>query len=389
MKKDNTDTQVTKAQEGELINLRPSEIQAHPTIKFLEENGIFPIGSADIDKMTQSVASMGYLQPIVVTNIDGTYYRIIGRRRTMVAEKLGMTVPCYVRDFATDDDIIEAWKTENFVRAHYTTIQMLKETEKIQHIWSRRTKNRVEKAQKCCPEMQKLIEKGVFQMRTDEDIIGSIGALPVEIQKAIVSGFENSTVVKTEYKNKIKKVVLDPELKEQIEEQIERIENLQQELAKKEKSVAALKVEKKELEKTLETHGNDSAEIKRLLEVNARNTETQRKELMAKDKEISDLKIQQHKAHEDLIQKIQNIFSKQTKHIYQLATRLTKETDATINLLKDEISGLDQDDPARKEHLLVIQDSLNKAKDAINKKFEAISKVISDNLIKIDKASNN
>ena len=110
---------------------------------------------------------------------------------------------------------------------------------------------------------------------------------------------------------------------------------------------------------------------------------------MAKDQEISDLKIQQHKSHEELIQKIDNIFAKQTKHIYQIATRLTKETDATINLLKDEIYGLDPDDPARKEHLLVIQDSLNKAKASLDKKFEALSKVISDNLISIGKASNN
>ena len=164
MKKDNTDTQVTTAQEGELINLRPSEIQAHPTIKFLEENGIFPIGSADIEKMTQSVASKGYLQPIVVTNIDGTYYRIIGRRRTMVAEKLGMTVPCYVRDFATDDDIIEAWKTENFVRAQFYDYSDDERNGKNSADMVKKKQNRVEKAKKCCPEMQKLIEKGIFQM---------------------------------------------------------------------------------------------------------------------------------------------------------------------------------------------------------------------------------
>ncbi|MBF0558853.1 MAG: hypothetical protein HQL08_08740 [Nitrospirae bacterium] len=108
--------------------------------------------------------------------------------------------------------------------------------------------------------------------------------------------------------------------------------------------------------------------------------ESLKKEIKAKDKEIADFKKQHYRELEELIGKIDKIFAKQSDHLYQLAARLTKETEAMLKSIKEEIAGLDPDNPDRKEHLLVIQDSLDKSRDSINKKFDEISMVISDNL---------
>ena len=389
MKKGKIDTEVTTTQEGELLHLQPSEIQPHPAIKFLEENGAFPISPKDIEKLSESVAGKGFLQPITVMNIDGSYYRIAGRRRTLVAEKLGGTVPCYVRHFDSDNEVIDAWKDENFKRRQYSPGDMLKEIEKIDKIWSKRTVYRAKKALECHPELQGLIKKGIFNMCGDEDLIAALGSLPLSIQQAVASGFNNSTVVKTEYKEKISEVFKDPELKEQITVRDEKITKLEQQVSTYKETVNDLKKEKNELKETLSKHGDNSAQVEDLIKKNEHNMKVKLEEIKAKDKEISDLKIQQYNDNEELIRKIDNIFAKQSNHIFELASRLKKEMEATINLLKDELIRLDPDDPARKENLLVIQDSLNKTKDVVNKKFEAISKVISDNLIKIGKASNN
>ncbi len=394
MKKHNAEATTEHLQEGLLINLDPNEIAPHPVIAYLESHGVFPIGSADIDKMAESVAATGgFLQPIVVTpdpSSPGKYNRIIGRRRTETAKRLSMSIPCYIRNFSSDEEIINAWKTENFVRAQYTTVQQLTETERIQRIWSKRTSGRIKNAQKCVPELQELIEKGVFQMRKDEDLIAALSSQPIDIQQLIATAYNNATVVKTEFKEQIKEIVKDPELKKELQERNDEIANLESKLKELNEKLGAevkkstkLKTSNEKLEAAVAESGNGSEESKRLEEVYIHNQDLLKAEIKDKEKLIKELEQKNLNALQQVAGKIHDTLIKQTNHIHILTKRLLSETTATMTLIKDEIKAL-KCEPEVKEHQLVMKDSLDKAKILINKDFEAIDKLLSDSLIAIE-----
>ncbi len=378
-------------QEGQLIHLDPNCINPHPAIAYLEEHGIFPIGSADMDKMAESVVDRGFLQPIVVTpNSDGTYHRIIGRRRTETAKKLGTSIPCYIRHFSSDEDIIDAWKTENFVRAQYSLLQQINETEKIHQIWSKRTAYRVRASQKCVPELQYLIEKNVFQMRSDADLITAFTALPIEIQQAIAAGVNNSKVTITEHKNVIRDIIKDPELQQQIQDRDNNIATLQSEVDSLKKKLIAseqmsteLKINQDRLRDVLAQHGDNNAEVKRLQDVHEHNEKVLKNDIKAKEKLIAELERKNRESLQEMADKVHNVLQEQATHVFMLIHRLSKDVKNTAGLINDDVAALECKAPV-KEHLLIMKDSLDKARSAILKELDATELLISDRLVAIE-----
>lgn len=57
------------------------------------------VEDAAIDELAASIRRIGIINPLVVTDVDGTYRIVAGHRRWMAARKIGMArVPCVVRD---------------------------------------------------------------------------------------------------------------------------------------------------------------------------------------------------------------------------------------------------------------------------------------------------
>lgn len=82
------------------------------------------IDPQEIDELIQSIRTVGILQPIIVRPIGtGKFEVVVGQRRFIAANKIGMkTIPAVVREYS-DDEVVELNLVENIQRAELSAVE--------------------------------------------------------------------------------------------------------------------------------------------------------------------------------------------------------------------------------------------------------------------------
>jgi ParB/RepB/Spo0J family partition protein len=82
------------------------------------------IDPQEIDELVQSIRTVGILQPIIVRPIgSGRFEIVVGQRRFIAANKIGMrTIPAVVREYS-DDQVVELNLVENIQRAELSAVE--------------------------------------------------------------------------------------------------------------------------------------------------------------------------------------------------------------------------------------------------------------------------
>ena len=125
-----------------LIYLHPNDIGVHPVLKYLEENGAFSYTDYDLTRIIASFETIGPLQPILITpasqdSEDGMkWWRVAGKIRIAAAKKVGCKLPCYIRVFESDEEVIRAARYENSIRRHWDIERLRFEDEMIDKLIS-------------------------------------------------------------------------------------------------------------------------------------------------------------------------------------------------------------------------------------------------------------
>ncbi|MFH2058232.1 MAG: ParB/RepB/Spo0J family partition protein [Pseudomonadota bacterium] len=77
----------------------------------------------ELDRLKQSIAQQGVLQPLLVRHIDGSYELIAGERRLRAAKEANLThVPVFVKDL-TDEQVLEVSIIENIQRENLNVLE--------------------------------------------------------------------------------------------------------------------------------------------------------------------------------------------------------------------------------------------------------------------------
>lgn len=99
----------------ELAKVRPNPFQ--PRADFNQEA---------LDELKQSIAQKGIIQAITVRKTgDGLYELISGERRVRASQELGLTtIPAYILDIRTNEEMLELALVENLQREHLNPIEI-------------------------------------------------------------------------------------------------------------------------------------------------------------------------------------------------------------------------------------------------------------------------
>ena len=77
----------------------------------------------ELDRLRQSIAQQGVLQPLLVRHMDGAYELIAGERRLRAAREANLThVPVFVKDL-TDEQVLEVSIIENIQRENLNVLE--------------------------------------------------------------------------------------------------------------------------------------------------------------------------------------------------------------------------------------------------------------------------
>ncbi len=123
--------------------------------------------------------------------------------------------------------------------------------------------------------------------------------------------------------------------------------------------------------------------LKNEREIMDHNVKLLQTDIKNKDKQIFDLEQKNREAGQEIADKVHNILQEQANHVFILIHRLAKEVKTTAGLINDTVSALECK-PAVKEHLLVMKDSLDKARTAVVKELDVTELLISDRLVAIE-----
>lgn len=118
----------------EIVLKNPASLREHPrNQEFFDD-----ISGSKWDEFKTSIAQIGIMNPLIVTE-DNTV--ISGWQRTRAALELGLeTVPCIVRDFEDEDEILRCLIETNIRQRgridsnHFKQAAIIKEMERLHHI---------------------------------------------------------------------------------------------------------------------------------------------------------------------------------------------------------------------------------------------------------------
>ena len=96
-------------------DIKPNPLQ--PRLDFTER---------DLADLTESIKSVGIIQPLVVRRVGKTYELIAGERRLRAAKLAGLTEVSIIERDATDDDMLTLALVENLQRADLNPIEKAK-----------------------------------------------------------------------------------------------------------------------------------------------------------------------------------------------------------------------------------------------------------------------
>ena len=380
----------TTINEGEVRHLPIDNLPPHPIIELLEKNNVFPIKEGEIETLTESVLNINLLQPIVVTEENGKFYRVAGRRRLLAAKKAGFTtIPCYIRKFSSEEEIVQAWYEENFTRAQYNDAAKKIEQEKIKGVLFQ-SKVEEEKIEKIKSELDK---------ETFQKVIETIKDIPVKSANFLIDLIAKPPKV---IKEKVEVEVIDPELvkaKKELESKIKELESQIAEYKNKEEKLNkniqnyVEKINKLEREKEILINAGEEAnkeEIERLKEEiekakqEAENYKIAKETLQNKLKEAEAKVAQKERekiaVYERLQSEIDTISNTIFSNIQTILENMKKDIDHKTESLSNLIPKV-----KKKSTLLVVLDWYDKFKPIMIDQLNRIEKNISDRILEIEK----
>jgi len=380
----------TTINEGEVRHLPIDNLPPHPIIELLEKNNVFPIKEGEIETLTESVLNINLLQPIVVTEENGKFYRVAGRRRLLAAKKAGFTtIPCYIRKFSSEEEIVQAWYEENFTRAQYNDAAKKIEQEKIKGVLFQ-SKVEEEKIEKIKSELDK---------ETFQKVIETIKDIPVKSANFLIDLILKPPKV---IKEKVEVEVVDPELvkaKKELESKIKELESQIAEYKNKEEKLNkniqnyVEKINKLEREKEILINAGEEAnkeEIERLKEEiekakqEAENYKIAKETLQNKLKEAEAKVAQKERekiaVYERLQSEIDTISNTIFSNIQTILENMKKDIDHKTESLSNLIPKV-----KKKSTLLVVLDWYDKFKPIMIDQLNRIEKNISDRILEIEK----
>jgi len=373
--------------EGEVKHLPIDDLPPHPVIEFLERNNVFQIEDGEIEALAESLLNINLLQPIVVTEENGKFYRVAGRRRLLAAKRIGFTtIPCYIRKFYSQEEIVQAWHEENFRRFHYSDVRKKEEQEKIKEILFRQ-KIGEEKIEKI---------KDKLNEREFREVITLVKDLPLKKANFLLDIISKQKVIKETVE------VIDPKLikaKKELESKIIKLESQIAEYKNKEEKLNkniqnyVEKINKLEREKEILINAGEEAnkeEIERLKEEiekakqEAENYKIAKETLQNKLKEAEAKVAQKERekmaVYERLQSEIDTISNTIFSNIHTILENMKKDIDHKAESLSNLIPQVKE-----KDTLLVILDWYDKFKPIMIDQLNRIEKNISDRILEIEK----
>ncbi len=371
--------------ESELINLFSKEIGVHPIIAYLEKEGAFNYKENELRALIESVKRDGFLQPILVTPApepekdkkDGNspkYLRIAGKMRVLAAEQVGCTVPCYIRVFSSDDEVVSAAKNENFTRRLWDRQRIMDEESLIMKLLSKRTQHRVKNVNKLHPRLGELFKKGLLKYRSDDDLTADFSRLSYEAQESLVETINSILSSKTiKYED-------SPKLKEEIRKITE--EKLLLEARVKELTLEedALKGQIAQLEGKLTQYyasAQETTDQNEVVKSYIRQVADLKTQLTKKEVELKEAKNEAYAIHEKQTEQAYILNEKRVEYMLNFMERLHKNISQSFTELEQEVSGYITAGGS-KDALLVVLDHAEK----IFKAFGTYRKTFMDKISK-------
>ena len=86
-----------------------------------------------LDELKRSIVEKGVIQPITVRRVaDGAYELISGERRVRASQEAGLkTIPAYIMNVASDEEMLELALVENLQREHLNPIEIAVSYERL------------------------------------------------------------------------------------------------------------------------------------------------------------------------------------------------------------------------------------------------------------------
>lgn len=359
-----------EVKEGQIIYLSPEKLlnNPHPAIVILEQNEIFQIREEDIQKLMVSISQMDILQPVLVTEENGEIYRVAGKKRVLAAKKVGIdTVPCYIRKFQSEEEIIQAWTEENFARTNYTASEQMILKEKINQLMRKKE------------EISPIIENIAQKLSLDSKAISVLKDMPSLTEKIneILSRSKEKEIIEKVVKEKVvdEKTIAE---KEKLAEELRKAQEEKNQLIKKIENLkdTIMELEERLEEKTRknENKSNNTEEIERLqteLQNAIKSKQFLELKLKEKDTIIAEKERDKLKMYEELIKEIEVANNQMFKHAEVLIDSLILDADKTLRKIENAIEYINS-----RESLQVLLDNFQKSKENLIKKLEATKNVI-------------
>ncbi|MBC7185875.1 MAG: ParB/RepB/Spo0J family partition protein [Calditrichaeota bacterium] len=114
-------------------DIPPGNEQGAPAIQDVAVDSVLPnpfqprehFDAQALEELKASIAERGLVQPITVRRFDGRYQLIAGERRLRAVRELGLpTIPAYVLDVRTDEEMLELSIIENIHREDLNPLEV-------------------------------------------------------------------------------------------------------------------------------------------------------------------------------------------------------------------------------------------------------------------------
>ena len=111
---------------------------SHVELQYIHPNPYQPRADFDqqaLDELKQSIKQKGIIQPITVRRTDdGMFQLISGERRMRAATELGLkTVPAYIIQVKSDEEMLELALIENLQREHLNPVEIAISYQRLMH----------------------------------------------------------------------------------------------------------------------------------------------------------------------------------------------------------------------------------------------------------------
>lgn len=117
--------------------IKPGTV-THIEVSRIRPNPFQPRADFDqqaLDELKESIRQKGVIQAVTLRHAgDGMYQLISGERRIRACQELGIkTIPAYIRDVRTDEEMLELALIENLQREHLNPIEIAISYQRLMH----------------------------------------------------------------------------------------------------------------------------------------------------------------------------------------------------------------------------------------------------------------